>query len=424
MANDLIPGRVSLGRTIRLAWRNLYRNRRRTWITAVTVGLAVLLLNLSASLLIGIEQQSFDNLIYYQTGHAKLFAEGYFDNREELPLDYAVTEPEEVQARVSSVQGVAATAPRLVFQAQLSNGADQLSCFGVGIQVAGSDTDVFRLPQAVVEGEYLRPGEDGILLGSGMAGVFDVSVGDWLTILAKTKNGAYEAIDFRIVGLLGTGNPLIDVNSVLLPLETAQSMLEMEGEVTEVAVRFAGVGSEEETVRRIEGALASSGAFDVKGWRELESDFMSLVRMKRTGQMVMLTLFLLMAVVGVTNTVLMAAFERTREIGMLMAMGLRGGGIRRLFLAEGALTGLVGGGVGTLVAAVLLAWIASVGLDITAIYGDMDIGYPVRGVIYPSVNGFVLAYSWTLTGVLAAVASLYPAARASRNEPVEALRHV
>jgi putative ABC transport system permease protein len=420
----MIPGRLSLWKTIRLAWRNLYRNRRRTWITAVTVGVAVLLLNFSASLLIGIEQQSFDNLIHYQTGHAKLFADGYFENREELPLDYLVIDPEEVQALVESVPGVAATTPRLVFQAQLSNGADQIACYGVGIQVDGSDTDVFRLPQSVVEGEYLRPGIEGIMLGSGMAQVFDVTVGDWLTILAKTKEGAYEAVDFEVVGLVGTGNPLIDVNSVLLPLETVQYMLEMEGAVTEVAVRFNSSGNEETTVERIQDALASAGSYEVKGWRALESDFMSLVRMKRTGQMVMLTLFLLMAVVGVTNTVLMAAFERTREIGMLMAMGMRGSGIRRLFLAEGALTGLVGGGIGTLIAAVLLAWIASVGLDITAMYGDIDIGYPVRGVIYPSVNTFVLVYAWALTGIMAALASLYPAVRASRHEPVEALRHV
>ena len=423
MALEMIPGRLSLWKTLRLAWRNLFRNRRRTWITAVTVGVAVFLLNLSVSLLVGIEQQSFDNLIYYQTGHAKLFADGYFDHREELPLDYTLTDPEELQTVVASVPGVAATTPRLVFQAQISNGVDQLACYGVGIQVSGSDTDVYRLPQAIVEGEYLQEGEEGILLGSGLAGVFDVGVGDWLTILAKTRYGAYEAIDFPIVGLVGTGNPLIDVNSVLLPLETAQYMLDMEGEATEVAVRFSATASEEETVRRIQEAIASGGP-EIKGWRELESDFMSLVRMKRTGQMVILTLFLLMALVGVTNTVLMAAFERTREIGMLMAMGLRGSGIRRLFLAEGALTGLIGGGCGSLLAALLLVWIASVGIDITAIYGDIDIGYPVRGVIYPAVNTFVLGYAWALSGLLAALASLYPAARASRQEPVEALRHV
>ena len=424
MAHEMIPGRLSLWKTLHLAWRNLFRNRRRTWITAVTVAVAVFLLNLSASLLVGIEQQSFDNLIYYQTGHAKLFADGYFDHREELPLDYVLSDPGELQTLVTSVPGVAATTPRLVFQAQISNGVDQIACYGVGIQVAGSDTDVYRLPQAVVEGEYLKEGDEGILLGSGLADVFDVAVGDWLTILAKTRHGAYEAIDFPIVGLVGTGNPLIDVNSVLLPLETAQYMLDMEGEATEVAVRFAATASEEETVRRIQEAIAQGGGFEVKGWKELESDFMSLVRMKRTGNMVILTLFLLMAVVGVTNTVLMAAFERTREIGMLMAMGLRGSGIRRLFLAEGALTGLMGGGVGTLLAAVLLVWIASVGLDITGMYGDIDIGYPVRGVIYPAVNAFVLGYAWALAGLMAALASLYPAARASRHEPVEALRHV
>ena len=102
----------------------------------------------------------------------------------------------------------------------------------------------------------------------------------------------------------------------------------------------------------------------------------------------------------------------------------RGAGIRRLFLTEGALIGLLGGAVGSLIAVGFIIWLASVGINISAIYGDIDIGYPVKDSIYPSLSAMSLTVGWILTGVLAAVASLYPAARASRNRPVEALRHV
>ena len=145
--------------------------------------------------------------------------------------------------------------------------------------------------------------------------------------------------------------------------------------------------------------------------------------MKRMGSWVLLSIFVLLALVGVTNTVLMAAFERTREVGMLMAMGLRGGGVRKLFLTEGALAGLLGGAVGSLLALVLIAYLASVGINITALYGEMDIGYPVKDRMYPALELGTLVVVWLLTGVAAAAASLYPAARASRKPPVEALRH-
>lgn len=419
-----IPGVLGLSATFRLGWRNLKRNRRRTWITASTVALAVLLLQFSTALLIGVEQQSFDNLINYQTGHAKIYANGYFEERDEFPLDYTFEDGGVLQADIEAIPGVAAATPRLTFQAQLSNGMDQIPCMGVGIRIQGSDSDVFRIPQSVVDGEYLADDDEGILLGSGIAEIFEVGAGDWLTVLAKTQYGAYEALDLPIVGLIGTGNPLIDRNSFLIPLPTAQYILDMDGAATEMAVRFSATAREAGTLERLESTIEASGAFDVKGWREMESDFMALVQAKRMGQVIFLGIFLILAVVGITNTILMAAYERTREIGMLMAIGLRGTGIRRLFLVEGALTGLIGGAIGSLIALGLIVWLATVGIDFGALYGDMDIGYPVKDTLYPALNLPILAVGWLFTGFLAAIASLYPAARASHNRPVEALRHV
>ncbi|UCF41810.1 MAG: ABC transporter permease [Gemmatimonadota bacterium] len=422
MTPETLPGRLGWLATLRLAWRNLRRNKRRTWITAVTVSLAVLLLQLSIAVMIGVERQSYDNLINYQTAHAKLYAAGYFENREELPLDYTLTDLEALQASVQQVSGVAATTPRLAFQASLSDGVDQVACFGTGIQLAGSDTEVFRIPQAIVAGEYLRPGEEGMLLGSGLAELFDAEVGDWLTVLTKTRDGAYEALDLPIVGIVGTGNPVIDRNTFLVSLETARYMLDLQEEATEVAVRFSLGAREMATLRALVERVEQLG-YEVKGWREAEADFLAFAAMKRLGSVAMLSIFVVLALVGVTNTVLMAAFERTREVGMLMAMGLRGGGVRKLFLTEGALAGLLGGAVGSLLALVLIAYLASVGINITALYGEMDIGYPVKDRMYAALEPLTLVVVWLATGLAAAAASLYPAARASRRPPVEALRH-
>ncbi len=422
MARETIPGSLPAMGTLRLAWRNLFRNRRRTWITATTVAVAVLLVQLMSALLMGVEQQSYDNLISYQTGHAKVYAQDYFANRDELPLDYELKDLDALLARVEAIRGIEAATPRLTFQAHLSNGVDQVPCFGVGIQIVGSDSDVFRLPQAVTDGAFLS-GDEGILLGNGLAQIFGVGVGDWLTVLTKTRTGAYEAMDLPIEGLLGTGNPLIDRNSFMVPLPIAQYMLDMDGAATEIAVRFAGRAREASTLRRLRGALEGGSQLEVKGWREVEDGFMAFVKAKRGGRTVMLMIFGILAVVGITNTVLMSAYERTREIGMLMAMGMRSRGILTLFLTEGALTGLIGGAIGTVLALAIVAALSG-GIDIAAVYGDIDLGYPVKDRIYPALAPVGIPLGWVLSGVLAAMASWYPAARAARSAPVEALRHV
>jgi len=422
----LIPGRVPWRTAFRLGFRNLLRNRKRTLLTALTVAIAVFLLQLMMGVMVGLERQSFDNLIRYQTGNAKIYHEGYFEERDELPLEPALSDAAAVASRVRQVAGVAAVTPRLTFSAQLSNGVDQIPIHGIGIQVTGSDDEVFSIPRAVIEGSYLRPGEEGMLLGSGLAELFEVSAGDWLTVLAKTRPGAYEALDLPIRGILGTGNPAIDQNAFLMPLAEAQRMLAMGGDVTELAVRFQTGYSERTSLRRLrEQAPART---EVRGWREIESDFMDLTMAKRTGQGVFFIIFVILALVGVTNTMLMAAFERTSEMGMLMAMGMRSGSVRRLFLTEGALAGLLGGLLGTLLAFALLAWLAPKGIDLSALYGadisDMDIGYPVRDVIYPALMIGPMVFAWLATGAMAALATLYPAVRAGRLDPAEALRHV
>ena len=423
-SDKLIPGLIGFGSTLRIGWRNLARSRRRTLLTSSTVAVAVLLLQISMSLLIGIENQSFDNLINYQTAHAKLYADGYFEDREDRNLTHTIGRVDEAKQAVRSVDGVAAATSRIIFSAQLSDGVDQLSVQGMGIEIEGSDSDVFRIEEAVVDGAYLKPGEEGMLLGSSLAEFFDVGPGDFLTVLTKTRDGAYEALDLEIFGILGTGNPSIDRNSFLLPLATTQDILDLPGEVTEVAIRFDAWASESRVLLDLRGDVEPRSNLVVKGWREVEDEFMALVAFKRTAQGVFLSIFVIMAIVGIANTIVMATYERTREIGTLMAMGFRDGGIRSLFLAEGALTGLIGGAIGTVFALMLAAYFASTGIDITALYGEMDIGYPVKDVLYPAISFGFFAASWLLTGVLSAIASLWPAYRASRLHPVNALRHV
>jgi ABC-type lipoprotein release transport system permease subunit len=424
VATEPRAGGLAVRLTLRLAWRNLRRNRRRTWITATTVALAVMLLQLEVSTIIGIERQSMDNLISYQTGHAKVFAAGYFPERDELPLDRTVTDAANLVRRLEAIPGVSAAAPRIVFAAQLSDGRDQVPCTGIGIDLEGGETDVFRLPQAVTAGTFLMSGEPGLLVGSGLAELFGVRPGSWLTVVAKTRPGAYEALELPVVGLVGTGNPDIDRSTFFVPLATASRMLAMNGGATEIAVRFGPAAGEAVTLARIRSTLAAERGLEVLGWRDLERDYLAMATAERISNGIFLGIFVVLAVVGVANTVMLAVFERTREIGMLMALGLRGSGVRRIFVAEGAMLGLLGAAIGTALAVGLMIPYSAYGLNLTALYGEIDLGYPVKDRLYGAIDGTALGVVWLLTAVLSGFASFYPAMRASRQRPAEALRHV
>jgi len=422
---SLVPGKLGPVLLLRLAVRNLLRNRRRTVLTMITVAFAVFFLHVWNSVLTGLERQSYDNLILYQTAHAKVFHEGWFELRDELPLDRSLDNIDELLMRVTEVPGVAAAVPRIAFQAHLSDGRDQIPVQGLGIETSGSDSDVFRISQAVVEGSYLPPDGYGLLLGSGLARAFDAGPGDWMTVLVRTRTGVWEAQEMEVTGVVLTGNPSIDQNSFLMGLEPARAMLDMDGRATELAIRFAGTVSERSVLERLKEALASDDGLHLAGWREQESEFIALTEVKRGGGLVAMAIFVVVALVGVANTMLLAAFERTQEVGMLLAMGMRAATVRWLFLLEGALTGLGAGALGTLVALGPIFYFAARGIDFSAMFAeDMDIGYPVAGRVFWAVTPAAILVAWLGTAVLAAAATLYAAARASRMKPAEALRHV
>jgi ABC-type lipoprotein release transport system permease subunit len=171
-------------------------------------------------------------------------------------------------------------------------------------------------------------------------------------------------------------------------------------------------------------ALAAEPGLEVLGWRDLERDYLAMATAERISNGIFLGIFVVLAVVGVANTVMLAVFERTREIGMLMALGLRGSGVRRIFVAEGAMLGLLGAAIGTALAVGLMIPYSAYGLNLTALYGEIDLGYPVKDRLYGAIDGTALGVVWLLTAVLSGFASFYPAMRASRQRPAEALRHV
>ncbi|MBU1026994.1 MAG: ABC transporter permease, partial [Candidatus Margulisbacteria bacterium] len=222
----------------KLAFRNIFRHFTRTFLTFLAIAIGLMFMILMDSMLTGIDQESFDRIINYETGHIKIFDREYREDEENLPLDKSIDKPGPIIKDLTKDPDVAGVTSRINFRIMLSDGIDQYPAVGIAVD-AKDDEAVFRLKQAVAKGDFFKENEEEtILLGEGLAEDFGVDVGDYMTILTRTKYDTYQALDLRVKGILKTEDPKIDWAAVVIPLGLGKESLDMGQGVTEINIKL------------------------------------------------------------------------------------------------------------------------------------------------------------------------------------------
>ena len=387
--------------------------------TFLAIAIGLMFLILMDSMLTGIDQESFDRIINYETGHIKIFDRGYREDEENLPLDKSIDDPAAIIENLKNDLEVAGVTSRINFRVMLSDGVDQYPAVGIAIDPA-DDESVFLIRKAIDKGVFFMGNEEAMLLGEGLAEDFGVGVGDYLTVLTRTKYDTYQAIDLRIKGLLKTEDPKIDWAAVVIPLGLGQDSLDMAKGVTEIDIKLKDPAKLQEFRDKLAEEIP---AMEIATWRDLAADVIAIAQAKRGGTAVLLFSVFLVALIGISNTILLAAFERTREIGMLAAMGMRRGQIVKLFVLEGAMIGVFGSITGCLLGILVNIPFIKYGINWGIYMRDIgDIGYRITGVSRGVWNPHMIAIAFVAGIVISALTSIYPARVASRMEPTEALR--
>jgi putative ABC transport system permease protein len=405
---------------IKLAFRNIFRNFRRTFFTFLAIAVGLALLIVMDSLLSGIDKESFKKIIDYETGHVKIFYPAYWDDKDSFPLDKVITAPDPLVSGLRANPAVAGVTARIDFRIMLSDGIDEVPAVGIAVDPDKDDT-VFRLRSAVAQGRYLSATEEGMLIGEKLARDFNAGVGDTLTVLTRTRYGTYQALDLKIRGILKSNDPQIDWYSIVIPLRLGQKALDLGNSVTEIDIRLKDADLAEAYRDRLARDVVGIEAFT---WKDLAEDVIAISKAKYTNTFIFLLGIGLISLIGISNTILMAAFERTREIGMMEALGMKRGSVVDLFVLEGFLIGLIGSVVGCGIGALLVQyWTTTVGIDYSFLMQNIgSIGYRTTGHLVGEWDPVMFPIAFAFGVIVSVLSSIYPAWVASRMQPSEALR--
>ncbi|MFW5695427.1 MAG: ABC transporter permease [Alkalispirochaeta sp.] len=413
-------------RIIALAWRNLRRHRRRTIITAGAVAVGLMMFIAVDSLLVGVEEESNRNIIWYETGAAQVMHEEYLGERDDRPLKHAVDDAGEVEAALEAA-GLNATS-RIVFSGELivfrdpfpEDGSVMITAYGIDPE---TDDSVYRLPQTVSDGTYLQRGENHALMGAWLAEDIGAEVGYPITVVTRTRHGYYQTIDLEITGIVNTPNPMINRTAVFLPEDVASEYLQMDGAATEIAVADQLGRSLSDLTEQIEHHIAGAPNLTVATWRTIAADVVALAETKEMGTGIILLLVFIIAAVGVSNTILMSVLERTRELGMMRAIGMRDREVFVTLIFEAAGIGLIGGVIGMVLGAGAVTYLVEVGIDYGSIMRDTDVGYRVTQVIYGSWNPLVFGQALLVGTGIAVATAIFPVRRALKMSVIDSIRN-
>jgi ABC-type lipoprotein release transport system permease subunit len=416
------------GRLFQLAWRNLWRNPRRTLIAMAAIGLGYVMLLFVACLMAGLRQQMIESGTGLVLSDIEVHAPAYYPNRS-IHQTLGGRQGTDVGALLAAIAAdprVYAATPRvygygLVSAARQSAGAEFL---GV---LPDQEKKVTVLHTRIVKGSYLSEQiPKGIVMGDKLAATIGVEVGSEIVLLTQAADGSMGNDLYTIVGIFHTNLDDMDQGLVLMGLSSLQELLRLPPvRIHEVGIKLHDITEATTAARPLEVQLNKTLPVRVRAWPELAPELADYVQFNRSITFILFSIFFLLAIIGIVNTMLMAVSERTRELGMLMAVGMRPVQVVGLILAEAAgLAGaslVLGGAIG-----VPILWYLQVhGLDLGSAIDEISLAGVVLGHHWYGRQDF-FAYGQAALGlaVTALVSALYPALRAARFRPTEALRKV
>lgn len=408
----------------KMAWRNVWRNARRSLIATVAIILSMILLIIFQAFMDGMDQSIYGNTVRLYGGNVLIHAPGYREKSTRLPL-LPVADADAIVAAARREPDVV-MASRRINTGGLISDRDASHAVNITAVEPQNEAPISLVAENMVAGRYLLPDDgDSIVIGKALADHLNVAVGDRVDLLGRRKDQSMRGRSMTVVGVFDLGLGEAEKSLVFINLPTAQRLYNLRGEVTEVAIILEKLGQEEAVIDSLAPRFPDH---EVDSIYTLRPEFGEALNIDRMIGILLGGILLLMAGIGILNLMLMAVFERTREMGVLAALGMKGRQVMGLFVLEGAFIGLVGAVAGCGVGWALVLWLGRAGIDFSAMFEGIDeYGelYALMGTtLYPAISAVrILGYGLAAV-LIGALAAFIPAWQAAHKEPAESLHYV
>ena len=403
---------------LRLAWRNLWRQPRRTWLTTGAMVFSNVLLVFMISLQFGMYRLMIENSLKAFTGHMQVQARGYIDDRKiRQAIPDVVALADDLRKELGSDEVAArATAFALASSEDRCYG---IAVFGVEPQY---EPNVSNIPGLVREGRYLQ--DDGVaelVIGSVLARNLKVGVGDELTLIGSGRDGSFAAVVADVVGIFDSGVAELDRTIAEMPLGPFQDVFYMQGAGHQVVVNAPRLGEVAQVEQRVASVLQQDPDLVVHDWDALMPGLKQAIQADISSAVFMYAVLVILVAFSVLNTQLMSVLERTHEFGIVLALGLKPGRLGRLVMLETALMGGMGLMIGALIGGAVTAWLGARGFTMPGME-EMGVKFNLPSRLHPQVTFASLVSGPAVVFLFSLLASVYPALRLHRLQPVEAMR--
>ncbi len=402
---------------IQLAWRNIWRNRRRTFITMASILFAVLFASFMESIQKGAWDYMINSVVNYYFGYAQVQEKGYWD---EQSIDKAFPLDDSLQQLSSSVREVQAVVPRLESFALASAGNKTAGIMVIGIDPAVEDS-MTKLRSRIVQGEYLESGDVATLLAEGVAENLGLSIGDTVVFISQGYRGVNAAGKYPVKGIANFGSPELNKQMAYLPLEEAQYFYGAPGLVTSLALKLDSPNDIQPAIKALRSQLDTS-VYDVLDWKEMLPDLVEAKAVDSAGNVIIYVILYLIIAFGIFGTILMMVKEREYEFGVLIAIGMKRWQLGISVWLEVIMLGLIGALAGIL-ASMPLVWYFQVNpIRFTGDYAAAmeQFGFePIFPAIFQAQIFLMQAF---FVFLLTAIMALYPIWKIRKLQPVQAMR--
>jgi ABC-type lipoprotein release transport system permease subunit len=399
-----------------LAWRNIWRNKRRSLISISSVLLAVVLALLTRSFQHGFYDRSIDNVVSFSTGYVQIHARGFWDSQS---LEESLGAPDSIAAAVRTIRHVTVVTPRMSMYGLVSS--DSVTDVGMIVGIEPERENLMSgLARKVVSGRYLLPGDTGILLARGLAGHLRVGAGDTVVILGQGYHGATAAGRYRVAGIVSFPTPEMDNSFAYLTLEEARRLTAAEGRATAVVVMIDGQRDLRTVLRDLKARFGDR--YEIMTWEEMMPELVQMIETDNAGGLIMVFIIYMVIGFGILGTILMMTMERTHEFGMLMAVGMKRSYLAAVIFIESVMLALAGVAAGTVIGVPFMYYFHANPIRMTGSAAEATLRYGFEPIMPTSLDPAIVGWQALTILIIALLADLYPLSLILRLDPVQAMR--